>query len=288
MSDEEYDSGEEYGKNRSDSSDSQDESRVGVSGWVGVKEDFSVSLSTLLNPFMKQDMVIKYTGMVIEKMEEWKSINGFLSDHYIEVLEMEKIVLSNIKDVIKGWEEVANGKVIDIGEDDPRLNEFILAIDKTIGRNTEKDSSEDLPYNSESDKEGAKEPFNIRVTKLLTPYMNPENVKYQVLYYEKIMNKFIKDKELNEEQIAAKENKVISAIKKVVKTWVDRYSQERTIDIGDKNVREMKELEDAVTLGLSGGRKTKRRRKTKKRVRTGKRVRTTKTKRGIKSKRTRS
>jgi len=288
MSDEEYKSGEEYGKTRSESSDSQDESRVGVSGWVGLKEEFSVSLSKLLNPFMNQEMVIKYTIMVIKKMEEWKSINGFLSYHYIEVLEMEKIVLSNIKDVIKGWEEVANGKVIDIGEDDPRLNEFILAIDETLGLNTEKDSSEDLPYNSESDKEGAKEPFNIRVTRLLTPYMNVANVGSQVKECEKIMNKFIKDKELNEEQIAAKENKVISAIKKVVKTWVDRYSQERTIDIGDKNVIEMEELKYAVRLGLSGGRKTKRRRKTKKRVRTGKRIRITKTKRGIKSKRSRS
>jgi len=275
----EYDSGEEYGKTRSESSDSQDESRVGVSGWVGLKEEFSVSLSKLLNPFMKQDMVIKYTGMVIEKMEEWKIINGFLSDHYIEVLEMEKKVLSNIKDVIKGWEEVANGKVIDIGEDDPRLNEFILAIDKTFGINTEKDSSEDLPYNSESDKEGAKEPFKIRVTMLLTPYMNVANVISQVDECEKIMNKIITDEKLNEEQIAARENKVISAIKRVVNTWAKKYSQERAIDIGEE---EMKELKYAVRLGLSGGRKTKRRRKTKKRVRT------TKTKRGIKSKRTRS
>ena len=134
-SDEEYD-----GQFYSESSDSQDEPLAGKSGWAGSREDFRVSLSKLLTPIMKQDMVNKYLDIVDAKMKEWKIINGFSSIH-ANVPEMENLVLSKIKLVIEGWHKVANGKVVDIDVNDPRLGEFILTIDNTLlsgGRKTKK------------------------------------------------------------------------------------------------------------------------------------------------------
>ena len=149
--------------------------------------------------------------------------------------------------------------------------------------------------NSQSENDDDDATFEVRVTRLLTPYMKIDLVSGFVNSLVEAINKWkllynIPEKGVYryDSQLFDKEEQIIRDIKSNVKTWEHK-------DFIDKiNHPKLVFLDTLVANSLStfGGRKktrkSKRRVRNSKRVRSSKRVRTSKSKRGIKSKRTRS
>ena len=149
--------------------------------------------------------------------------------------------------------------------------------------------------NSESENDADDATFEVRVTRLLTPYMKINLVSTFVNSLVEAINKWKLQYKIPEKgvyhydsQLLNKEEQIIRDIKSNVKTW------EHKDFIDSINHPKLVFLDTLVTRLLTtfGGRKktrkSNRRVRNSKRVRTSKRGRSSKSKRGIKSKRTRS